>query len=95
LHFRQRHKQIVSKLGVTRTTLGKWRQTGRVRARICNDRGEWLYRLADELAAIRRSACVAANSRSAATSTRLGSSMARRIPTKGKFHPTTTAIDGD
>ena len=44
-------KQIGSKLGVTRTTLGKWRQTGRVKARICNDRGEWLYQLPDALAA--------------------------------------------
>jgi DNA invertase Pin-like site-specific DNA recombinase len=44
-------KQIASELGVTRATLGRWRLTGRIKARICNDRGEWLYRLPDELAA--------------------------------------------
>ncbi len=44
-------KQIASKLAVTRPTLGRWRQTWRIMARICNDRGEWLYRLPDELAA--------------------------------------------
>jgi len=33
-------KQIASKLGVKRTTLGRWRRTGRIKARICNDRGE-------------------------------------------------------
>jgi hypothetical protein len=44
-------KQITSKLGVKRTTLGRWRQTARIQARICNDRGEWLYRLTDEFAA--------------------------------------------
>ena len=43
-------KQIASTLGLTRTTLGRWRQTGRIKARICNDRREWLYRLPDELA---------------------------------------------
>jgi len=43
-------KQIAPKLGVARTTLGRWRQAGRIKARICNDRGEWLYRLPDELA---------------------------------------------
>jgi len=43
-------KQITAKLGVTRTALGRWRQAGRIQARICNDRGEWLYRLPDELA---------------------------------------------
>jgi hypothetical protein len=41
-------KQIASKLGVKRTTLGRWRTTGRINARICNDRGEWLYRLPPE-----------------------------------------------
>ena len=44
-------KQIGSELGLTRKTLSKWRQTGRIKARICNDRGEWLYRLPQELAA--------------------------------------------
>jgi DNA invertase Pin-like site-specific DNA recombinase len=36
-------RQISSRLGVARTTLGKWRRTGRIKARICNDHGEWLY----------------------------------------------------
>jgi hypothetical protein len=44
-------KQIASKLGVKRTTLGRWRHTDRIKARICNDRGEWLYWPPGELAA--------------------------------------------
>lgn len=36
-------RQMSSKLGVTRSTLGRWRQTGRIKARICNDHGECLY----------------------------------------------------
>jgi hypothetical protein len=36
-------KQITVKFGIKRGTLGRWRQTGRIKARICNDRGEWLY----------------------------------------------------
>lgn len=44
-------KQIATKIGVTRATLGRWRLADRIKARICNDRGEWLYRLPDELAA--------------------------------------------
>jgi hypothetical protein len=36
-------KQISAKLGVGRATLGRWRAEGRIKARICNDRGEWLY----------------------------------------------------
>ncbi len=43
-------KQITATLGVKRTTLGRWRQIGRITARLCNDRGEWLYRLPEELA---------------------------------------------
>ena len=43
--------QIACTLGVKRTTLGRWRQQGRIQARICNDRGEWLYWLPDELPA--------------------------------------------
>ena len=35
--------QIEAKLGVSRTTLGRWRAEGRITGRICNDRGEWLY----------------------------------------------------
>ena len=36
-------RQLSAKLGVGRTTLGRWRQEGRSKARICNDLGEWLY----------------------------------------------------
>lgn len=36
-------RQMSSRLGVSRTTLGKLRQTKRIKARICNDHGEWLY----------------------------------------------------
>jgi DNA invertase Pin-like site-specific DNA recombinase len=36
-------KQIVAKLKVNRSTLGKWRNEGRLKGRICNDLGEWLY----------------------------------------------------
>jgi hypothetical protein len=36
-------KQMESKLGVKRTTLGRWRTQGRIEARICNSLGEWLY----------------------------------------------------
>jgi hypothetical protein len=45
----QTAKQIACTLGVKRTTLGRWRQQGRILARICNDRGEWLHRLPDGL----------------------------------------------
>ena len=36
-------RQACARLGVGRTTLGRLRSQGRIRARICNDRGEWLY----------------------------------------------------
>jgi hypothetical protein len=36
-------RQICGTLGISRTELGRWRQQGRVKARICNDHGEWLY----------------------------------------------------
>jgi len=36
-------KQIRAKLGVSRTTLARSRAQGCVKARICNDKGEWLY----------------------------------------------------
>ena len=36
-------KQVFAKCGIGRTTLGRWRANGRINARICNDRGEWLY----------------------------------------------------
>jgi len=36
-------RQICVTLGISRTELGRWRHQGRVKARICNDLGEWLY----------------------------------------------------
>jgi DNA invertase Pin-like site-specific DNA recombinase len=36
-------KQVSAKFGIGRTTLGRWRADGRIKARICNDQGEWLY----------------------------------------------------
>src|SRR5437870_8055854 len=36
-------KQLSAMLGVSRTTIGKLRTQGRLKARICNDQGEWLY----------------------------------------------------
>ncbi|MBK5256503.1 MAG: recombinase family protein, partial [Vicinamibacteria bacterium] len=36
-------QEMSSRLGVKRSTLGRWRQAGRIDARICNDIGEWLY----------------------------------------------------
>lgn len=36
-------QQIMQRLGISRSTLSKWRLQGRIRARICNDMGEWLY----------------------------------------------------
>jgi hypothetical protein len=36
-------KEISARLGVSRTTIGKLRTQGRIKARICNDAGEWLY----------------------------------------------------
>ncbi|PYV33249.1 MAG: hypothetical protein DMG09_22695 [Acidobacteria bacterium] len=36
-------KQLSAMLGVCRTTIGKLRRQGRLKARICNDQGEWLY----------------------------------------------------
>lgn len=36
-------QQMAARLGVNRTTLGSWRRQGRLKARICNDHGEWLY----------------------------------------------------
>jgi hypothetical protein len=36
-------KQVQAKLGAKRTTLSRWRTTGRLQARICSDLGEWLY----------------------------------------------------
>jgi hypothetical protein len=39
-------KQLSAMLGVSRTTIGKLRTQGRLRARICNDQGECLMWLA-------------------------------------------------
>ena len=36
-------KQITAQLGIGRTTIGRRRTEGRIKARICNDGGEWLY----------------------------------------------------
>ena len=36
-------EQMAARLGVGRTTIGKLRVQGRLKARICNDHGEWLY----------------------------------------------------
>ena len=36
-------KQATAKLGVSRTTHGKWRLAGRIKGRICTGLGEWLY----------------------------------------------------
>jgi hypothetical protein len=36
-------KQITARLGVGRTTIGRWRAEGRLTGRLCNDHGEWLY----------------------------------------------------
>jgi DNA invertase Pin-like site-specific DNA recombinase len=44
-------KHLAAKLGVSRTTLGKRRREGHLKGRICSGRGEWLYRLPEELAA--------------------------------------------
>ena len=36
-------RQITTRLGVQRSTVERWRATGSIKARICNDRGHWLY----------------------------------------------------
>jgi hypothetical protein len=36
-------KEVCTNLGVSRTNLGRLRAQGRIEARICNDKGEWLY----------------------------------------------------
>jgi len=36
-------KQVSATLGVSRTTIGRLRREGQLKARICNDHGEWLY----------------------------------------------------
>ena len=41
-------RQTQARLGVKRSTLQRWRTTGRIKARICTDLGEWLYWLPAE-----------------------------------------------
>jgi len=36
-------RQLGEKLGVKRSTIGRWRAQGLVESRICNELGEWLY----------------------------------------------------
>jgi hypothetical protein len=36
-------RQLSARFGVSRKTIGKLRTQGRLKARICNDHGEWLY----------------------------------------------------
>ncbi len=36
-------KKVSAKFGVSRSTLGAWRRKDRIKARICNDLGEWFY----------------------------------------------------
>lgn len=43
-------KQVCAKLGVSRTSLGRLRAQGHIEARICNDKGEWLYWLPEAAA---------------------------------------------
>ncbi len=42
-------RQLGDKLGVERKTLGRWRTRGLIQARICNERGEWLYWFPNEI----------------------------------------------
>jgi hypothetical protein len=42
-------KQVSTKLGISRTTIGKLRGAGQLKARICNDHGEWLYWLPEPI----------------------------------------------
>ncbi len=41
-------KEIGAEVGVGRDTLRRWRNNGHFLARLCNDKGEWLYRPASE-----------------------------------------------
>ncbi len=41
-------RQTEAKLDVKRSTLGRWRTRGQIKARICNDLGEWVYWLTPE-----------------------------------------------
>lgn len=42
-------KQMTAQLGHSRHVLGRLRLAGKIKARICNDRGEWLYWPPDQL----------------------------------------------
>ena len=42
-------KQLSAMLGFSRTTIGKLRTQGSLKARICNDQGEWLYWPPDQI----------------------------------------------
>jgi DNA invertase Pin-like site-specific DNA recombinase len=42
-------KQVAIRLGIQRSTLGRWRMKNHIKARICNDSGEWLYWPPDEI----------------------------------------------
>jgi hypothetical protein len=42
-------KQVSAKLGISRTTIGKLRRDGQLKARICNDHGEWLHWLPEPI----------------------------------------------
>jgi DNA invertase Pin-like site-specific DNA recombinase len=41
-------RQVSATFGISRSTLGVWRKDDRIKARICNDLGEWLYWLPPE-----------------------------------------------
>jgi len=40
-------KKVSAKLGISRTTIGRLRREGQLKARLCNDHGEWLYWLSE------------------------------------------------
>jgi DNA invertase Pin-like site-specific DNA recombinase len=42
-------RQLSEKLGIKRSTISRWRVRGLIKARICNDHGEWLYWLPTEI----------------------------------------------
>lgn len=61
-------EQIAAKLGVRRTTIGRWRRDGRLKGRICSERGEWLYWPPDKLEPDRPTVARTANPTSMGTS---------------------------
>lgn len=42
-------KQLGDKLGVERSTIGRWRTRGLIQARVCSEAGEWLYWLPTQI----------------------------------------------